>query len=89
MLCVHTGRFCVKLHVFEQDSICVAIVLETKGLLQQVLCRDVPHNAIHTKKNFDAEPDSPFDRSIQYFSNSSFGLMKINKPPVFTHSLVT
>ena len=50
MLCVHTGRFCVELHVFEQDSICVAIVLETKGLLQQVLCRDVPHYAIHTKK---------------------------------------
>ena len=50
MLCVHTGRFCVELHVFEQDSICVAIVLETKGLLQKVLCRDVPHYAIHTKK---------------------------------------
>lgn len=40
------------------------------------------------KRSFDAEPDSPFDRSIQDFSHSSFGLMKINKPPVFTHSLV-
>ena len=88
MLCVHTGRFCVELHVFEQDSICVAIVLEKKACFNKSSAEMFLIMQSIRKRSFDAEPDSPFDRSIQDFSHSSFGLMKINKPPVFTHSLV-
>ena len=88
MLCVHTGRFCVELHVLNKTRFALLLFLKQKACFKKSSAEMFLIMRSIRKRSFDAEPDSPFDRSIQDFSHSSFGLMKINKPPVFTHSLV-